>query len=153
MFEDSILSLSLGSACIMDFKCENDRATVLLPPRSLLIMSGEARYAWSHGICPRHSDIVETTNGITTQGRGTRVSFTFRKVRRGDCCCTFPEYCDTKRNCATTLIDDQTATGIENSYVHEVRGVKHVLIFNFTLFAECYRVNLCAGLRKDFEPL
>ena len=120
VFEDSILSLSLGSACIMDFKCENDKATVLLPPRSLLIMSGEARYAWSHGICPRHSDIVETTNGITTQGRGTRVSFTFRKVRRGDCCCAFPEYCDTKRNCATTLIDDETATGIENSYVHEV---------------------------------
>ncbi|XP_054015157.1 alkylated DNA repair protein alkB homolog 8 isoform X3 [Hylaeus anthracinus] len=81
---------------------------------------GEARYAWSHGICPRHNDVVETVNGITTQPRGTRVSFTFRKVRSGDCYCTFPEYCDTKKTCTDTLIDNKVATGIENSYVHEV---------------------------------
>ncbi|XP_053978893.1 alkylated DNA repair protein alkB homolog 8 isoform X1 [Hylaeus volcanicus] len=120
IFEDTILSLSLGSACIMDFKREDKRVAILLPPRSLLIMSGEARYAWSHGICPRHNDVVETVNGITTQPRGTRVSFTFRKVRSGDCYCTFPEYCDTKKTCTDTLIDNKVATGIENSYVHEV---------------------------------
>ncbi|XP_003486535.2 alkylated DNA repair protein alkB homolog 8 isoform X1 [Bombus impatiens] len=119
-FEDSILSLSLGSACIMDFKRENEKAAVLLPARSLLIMSGEARYAWSHGICPRHNDIVKSSNGVTTQPRGTRVSFTFRKIHRGDCCCNFPEYCDTKQNNATTLIDNKIALGIENSYVHDV---------------------------------
>ncbi|XP_015434660.1 PREDICTED: alkylated DNA repair protein alkB homolog 8, partial [Dufourea novaeangliae] len=120
VFEDSILSLSLGSACIMDFKREDRKAAVLLPPRSLLIITAEARYAWSHGICPRHNDVVKSTNGITTQPRGTRVSFTFRKVRRGDCCCIFPEYCDTKKTCVNTVIDDKTAMGIENSYVHEV---------------------------------
>ncbi|KOC71296.1 Alkylated DNA repair protein alkB like protein 8 [Habropoda laboriosa] len=120
VFEDNILSLSLGSACIMDFKRENKKAAILLPPRSLLIMSGETRYAWSHGICPRHNDVVKTSNGITTQPRGTRVSFTFRKIRRGDCHCNFPNYCDTKQNYTTTLIDTETALGIENSYVHEV---------------------------------
>ncbi|OAD59421.1 Alkylated DNA repair protein alkB like protein 8 [Eufriesea mexicana] len=67
-------------ACIMDFKRENEKVAIFLPPRSLLIMSGEARYAWSHGICPRHNDIVSTSTGMTTQPRGTRVSFTFRKV-------------------------------------------------------------------------
>ncbi|XP_016912340.2 alkylated DNA repair protein alkB homolog 8 isoform X1 [Apis cerana] len=120
VFEDSILSLSLGSACIMNFKKENKKASLFLPPRSLLIMSGEARYAWSHGICPRHNDIVQTSNGITTQSRGTRVSFTFRKVHRGDCCCNFPEYCDTKQNNSTTIIDNKIALGIETSYVHDV---------------------------------
>ncbi|XP_017753532.1 PREDICTED: alkylated DNA repair protein alkB homolog 8 [Eufriesea mexicana] len=119
-FEDSILSLSLGSACIMDFKRENEKVAIFLPPRSLLIMSGEARYAWSHGICPRHNDIVSTSTGMTTQPRGTRVSFTFRKVRTGDCYCNFPAYCDTKQNNAITLIDNKIAPGIENSYVHNV---------------------------------
>ncbi|XP_043263037.1 alkylated DNA repair protein alkB homolog 8 [Colletes gigas] len=120
VFEDTILSLSLGSACIMDFKRKDKRISVLLPPLSLLILSGEARYAWSHGICPRHNDVIDSVNGITTQPRNTRVSFTFRKVKTGSCCCTFPEYCDTKDNCNTTFIDDKTARGIENSYVHEV---------------------------------
>ncbi|XP_076384941.1 tRNA (carboxymethyluridine(34)-5-O)-methyltransferase ALKBH8 isoform X3 [Megalopta genalis] len=120
VFEDSILSLSLGSACIMDFKRDDEKVNILLPPRSLLIMSGEARYAWSHGICPRHNDIVKSTDGTTTQPRGTRVSFTFRKVRRGDCLCAFPQYCNIKRKSPTTLIDDKIATGLEFSYVHNV---------------------------------
>ncbi|CAL7935142.1 unnamed protein product [Xylocopa violacea] len=119
-FEDSILSLSLGSACLMDFKKEDEKVAVLLPPRSLLIMSGEARYAWSHGICPRHNDIIKTANGLTSQPRGTRVSFTFRKARKGNCCCNFPKYCDTGRNNTATLIDNTIALGIENSYVHDV---------------------------------
>lgn len=119
----------------MDFKRENEKAAVLLPARSLLIMSGEARYAWSHGICPRHNDIVRSSNGVTAQPRGTRVSFTFRKIHRGDCCCNFPEYCDTKQNNATTLIDSKIALGIENSYVHDVCIINYhlcaiVLIFN-----------------------
>lgn len=116
-FEDTILSLSLGSACIMDFKRGDQKAAIYLPPRSLLIMSDEARYAWSHGICPRHNDVVNTEAGITTQPRGTRVSFTFRKVRRGDCCCIFPKYCDSKRS---SSISNKVAKGIEHSYVHEV---------------------------------
>ncbi|CAK9821625.1 Alkylated DNA repair protein alkB homolog 8 [Anthophora retusa] len=120
VFEDTILSLSLGSACTMDFKREDKKAAVFLPPRSLLIMSGEARYAWSHGICPRHNDVVKTSKGITTQPRGTRVSFTFRKVHRGDCHCNFPKYCDTQQNYTSTFIDTEIASRIENSYVHKV---------------------------------
>ncbi|XP_076645942.1 tRNA (carboxymethyluridine(34)-5-O)-methyltransferase ALKBH8 [Halictus rubicundus] len=120
VFEDSILSLSLGSACIMDFKRGDKKVDILLPSRSLLIMSGEARYAWSHGICPRHNDVVKSTDGTTTQSRSTRVSFTFRKVRRGDCLCIFPECCDTKAKSSTILIDDKIAKGLEYSYVHSV---------------------------------
>lgn len=145
VFEDTIVSLSLGSACVMDFKREDKKAAIFLPPRSLLIMAGEARYAWTHGICPRSNDIVKTEDGITTQSRSTRVSFTFRKVRRGDCRCTFPQYCDTKQNSATALIDAKSATGIEHSYVHEVyeeisshfNETRHKQWPNVTKFLEC----------------
>lgn len=123
VFEDTILSLSLGSAYIMNFKKEDRNINVLLPARSLLIMTGEARYAWTHGICPRHSDVIETENGITTQERDIRVSFTFRKVRRGGCCCNFKEYCDT-RNDTTAFVDAETASGLEDSYVHKVHRLR-----------------------------
>lgn len=119
VFEDTILSLSLGSGCIMNFKKEDRNINVFLPARSLLIMTGEARYAWTHGICPRHSDVTETENGTTTQERGIRVSFTFRKVRRGSCCCSFKEYCDTRYDTAA-FVDAKTASGLEDSYVHKV---------------------------------
>ncbi|XP_011691611.1 PREDICTED: alkylated DNA repair protein alkB homolog 8 isoform X2 [Wasmannia auropunctata] len=118
VFEDTILSLSLGSACVMIFKKEDRKIDVLLPARSLLIMTGEARYAWTHGIGPRHSDVIETENGTTTRERGTRVSFTFRKVRRGECRCDFKDYCDTAKR--DTFIDAKAASGLESSYVHKV---------------------------------
>ncbi|XP_071643774.1 tRNA (carboxymethyluridine(34)-5-O)-methyltransferase alkbh8 [Temnothorax longispinosus] len=118
VFEDTILSLSLGSACVMNFKKDDRKIDVLLPARSLLIMTEEARYAWMHGISPRHSDIIKTENGTTTRERGTRVSFTFRKVRRGECCCDFKDYCDTAKR--DTFIDAKAASGLENSYVHKV---------------------------------
>ncbi|KAL0126115.1 hypothetical protein PUN28_004915 [Cardiocondyla obscurior] len=118
VFEDTILSLSLGSAYVMNFKKDDKKIDVLLPTRSLLIMTGEARYAWAHGICPRHSDTIKTEHGITVQERSTRVSFTFRKVRQGKCCCDFKEYCDTAKR--DTFINAQAASGLESSYVHKV---------------------------------
>jgi hypothetical protein len=55
---------------------ESERVPVWLPPRSLLVLRGEARYEWSHGIAPRKLDRV---GGQLTR-RGTRVSLTFRRV-------------------------------------------------------------------------
>lgn len=55
--------------------------SVLLPRRSLLVMTGESRYVWSHGITPRKSDIVTSpAGGLTLATRGTRTSLTFRKI-------------------------------------------------------------------------
>lgn len=95
-FEDGIISLSLGSQIVMDFRHPDGRhVSVLLPRRSLMVMKGESRYVWSHGITPRKSDIVSTqcsnekldshsceasTGGLTLLARGRRVSYTFRKV-------------------------------------------------------------------------
>lgn len=75
-FGGCVVSLSLGGPCIMQFRrakipsmsknlpennesedLENDeeynRKALFLPPRSLLVLMGEARYAWSHYI-PHH---------------------------------------------------------------------------------------------------
>ncbi|KAI8530882.1 hypothetical protein RHMOL_Rhmol11G0094400 [Rhododendron molle] len=96
-FEGSIFSLSLAGPCIMEFrrysegvsvpepvsgtdsKVENPdsssnfvRRAIYLPARSLLLLSGEARYAWHHYI-PHH------------------------KVRKGPCKCEFPQCCDLQR--------------------------------------------------------
>ena len=79
-FEDTIVSLSLGSGCIMDFTNKFDKTKkipVWLEPRSLVILSGEARDAWLHGIAARKSD---EWNGEKKE-RQRRVSLTFRKVK------------------------------------------------------------------------
>ena len=66
----------------MEFRHPDGRElSVLLPPNSLLIMTGESRYVWSHGITPRKHDIVPATDsGLTLSKRDVRTSFTFRKI-------------------------------------------------------------------------
>jgi alkylated DNA repair dioxygenase AlkB/SAM-dependent methyltransferase len=87
-FADGILSLTLKSGCTMEFR-EQQQATcnkgrqyrqrgrrklVYLPPRSLLVMCGDARYLWEHLIPGRSTD---TVNG-TVISRSTRISLTLR---------------------------------------------------------------------------
>lgn len=77
-FTGTIISLSLGSTCVMDFmnKETRDEMQLLLEPRSLLVLKEEARYKWTHGIAKRKSDRY----GGRTVTRWRRVSLTFRKV-------------------------------------------------------------------------
>jgi alkylated DNA repair dioxygenase AlkB len=78
-FENTVISLSLGSSCIMDFKNKYNRKEkyeFLLQPNSLVIITDEARYNWTHGIPSREKD---TWLGETLY-RKTRISLTFRKV-------------------------------------------------------------------------
>ena len=53
------------------------QTAVLLPRRSLLVLAGEARHAWRHGIAARRTDVV----GGGTVARERRVSLTVRRVR------------------------------------------------------------------------
>jgi alkylated DNA repair dioxygenase AlkB len=70
--------ISLGSAVMMDFtRMGHEPRSFYLRPRSLLLISGEARHRWMHGITPRKSDRV----GGLTLPRGRRVSLMFRAVR------------------------------------------------------------------------
>ncbi|KAJ9601051.1 hypothetical protein L9F63_000786 [Diploptera punctata] len=124
-FEDPILSLSLGSSVVMEFKNEDGLVIpILLRQRSLLIMSQESRYAWSHGITPRKMDIVPSTNGnLTIQQRGQRTSFTFRVIRNGECDCKYQKQCDSyqrKNKSMEPNIGNELAEKLETHHVHEV---------------------------------
>ena len=72
-FGHRIFSLSLGGAATMEFtRRDQDKVALTLAPRSLVMIYGEARYDWKHGIPARKSD-----DGIP---RARRVSLTLRRV-------------------------------------------------------------------------
>lgn len=77
-FGDTIISISLGGHCIMDFSHVETGIVVhqSLESGSLLRMVGEARYKWKHGIVARKSDLVA---GRRIE-RKRRISLTFRNV-------------------------------------------------------------------------
>lgn len=119
-FQDPIISLSLGDSVVMEFKnAKNEHKSVFLPQRSLLIMSGESRYNWTHGITPRKLDLIPTESGLSVRKRGTRTSFTFRKVRKGECECKFLEMCDSHER-RKGEIDGALAVKLEDQHVHAV---------------------------------
>src|SRR4051794_9757966 len=62
-FGRAVVSLSLLSPCVMDFRHAptGRRERLLLLPRSLLVMSDEARHDWEHGIAPRKRDLWHGT--------------------------------------------------------------------------------------------
>ena len=77
-FGDTIASLSLGGRCMMTLR-ERDgsgRCDLVLEPGSLLVLRGPARYAWTHEIAARKSDVI----GGVRHPRERRVSVTFRTV-------------------------------------------------------------------------
>jgi alkylated DNA repair dioxygenase AlkB len=82
-FGDTIISLSLGSTCVMDFinKYTKEKIEVLLEPRSLVILKDEARYDWTHGIQGKKSDFFKNQK----HERNTRISLTFRSVIVNTC--------------------------------------------------------------------
>jgi len=79
-FADGIVSVSLGSDCVMEFTHVKTQTKIqlLLERRSLLLLTGESRYDWKHGINAVKTD---TINGLKIH-RQRRVSFTFRRVLR-----------------------------------------------------------------------
>lgn len=98
-FDDGIIGLSLGSGTVMSFEKEDsisemnvlegsetgdqadagDRWDLYLPPGSVIVLSKEARYQWTHGIEKRTHDYVDIPlKGILKLKRGTRWSITFR---------------------------------------------------------------------------
>lgn len=83
-----VVSITLITGCIMEFaRVDGDEvdavdrlldspaeASMWLPPRSMVILKGEARRRWTHGIARRKKDIV----GGRLIPRGRRISVTFR---------------------------------------------------------------------------
>jgi len=81
-FGDPVIALSLGSSCVMDFTNveKREKVPVFLEARCLVVMSGESRYNWEHGIRPRKSDCIDGRK----INRSRRLSITFRNVILGE---------------------------------------------------------------------
>ncbi|KAH9939964.1 hypothetical protein B0H21DRAFT_780430 [Amylocystis lapponica] len=99
-FGDGIVGVSLGSGCVMRFDRvagdgmhgaeERGRWDVYLPQGSVLVMSEEARYGWTHGIEKRMEDLVEDSGeseraaeSCSWVERDVRLSITFRWLLPG----------------------------------------------------------------------
>jgi alkylated DNA repair dioxygenase AlkB len=81
-FGPTIVSVSLGSACVMNLtqKGTRRRTGCLLEQRSAVVLQNSARYDWMHGIAARRKDVWF---GQTIE-RKRRVSLTFRQVILSD---------------------------------------------------------------------
>lgn len=79
-FEDGIAVLSLLSASVMRFrKCEKpaEKVDVLLSPGDMILLSGDARYKWTHEINRDEKEQV-WAGEVLKQGR--RISVTLRRL-------------------------------------------------------------------------
>lgn len=80
-FGDTIISISLAGQCVMNFQREantkeQDKLPLLIPPRTLIVMTNESRFNWYHGIPPRATDRFNEQ----AYKRQRRISITLRKV-------------------------------------------------------------------------
>ena len=108
-FGDGIIGVSFGSGCVMRFDKvpsetreqgvaegeDNSRWELYLPERSVIVLSEEARYEWTHGIDERTEDFVSCEDGEDSEkdrsalpkgrwiGRDVRLSVTFRWLLPG----------------------------------------------------------------------
>jgi len=111
-FGATIMSLSLAGRAVMEFRLHeggdstepSERRAILMPPRSLLVLHGEARYRWLHYIPHRKRDALVGEDECETREE-RRVSFTFRSRREGACACEWPEACDSRAGAAQRLKD------------------------------------------------
>jgi alkylated DNA repair protein alkB family protein 8 len=97
-FLEPVVSLSLLSSVVITFKnlSGEEEKHVVLPARCLMVMTGEARYNWTHCIANRKMDRVDSKGTVF---RELRVSLTYRGVKdEYKCECNFPKGCDYEQN-------------------------------------------------------
>ncbi|KAF8508718.1 hypothetical protein BU17DRAFT_77913 [Hysterangium stoloniferum] len=91
-FADGIIGVSLGSGTVMSFRRvlndgeepkESDQHDLYLPARSIIVLTRDARYKWTHGIDGRYGDYILGQGEKSWIERGTRVSITLRWLLPG----------------------------------------------------------------------
>lgn len=80
-FADGIIGVSLGSGTVMTFQKvhptgESDRWDLYLPGRSIIVLTKDARYNWTHGIDGRSGDYV-----LDSGSEGGNATWIWRKAR------------------------------------------------------------------------
>lgn len=73
LFGPEVISLSLGSDTVFQMEKDGVKHNIIVPRRSLLVMTGDSRYKWKHHIPPRKKD--------DGKERQTRISLTYRTMR------------------------------------------------------------------------
>jgi|688.fasta_scaffold831209_1 alkylated DNA repair dioxygenase AlkB len=73
-FSNGIAILSLNNDCIITFEKNDKSHDIFLKRCSLILLTGEARYNWTHSIIPKNNN--NFTNEIP------RISITFRFVKK-----------------------------------------------------------------------
>ncbi|KAG5389025.1 hypothetical protein IGI04_030566 [Brassica rapa subsp. trilocularis] len=172
-FEDCIFSLSLAGPCIMEFRrysastwkaasITNDdnekqdsstciKKALYLPPRSMLLLSGEARYAWNHYI-PHHK--IDKVKDKVIRRSPRRVSFTLRKVRNHPCSCRASRKILSKR--MTTAMDPkvrkfESVEGADLNSISKPDGIRFRLVSYNILAQEVDEYD--SFYRKNMESL
>jgi alkylated DNA repair dioxygenase AlkB len=88
-YADGIVGISLTGGCVMVFAKGGAVHHMYLPPRTVYVLTGPARWEWGHGIAPRREDMVEDEDEdgvrvrVQTVLRDLRVSATFRWMKPG----------------------------------------------------------------------
>ncbi|KAF9480159.1 hypothetical protein BDN70DRAFT_894342 [Pholiota conissans] len=96
-YDDGIVGVSFSSGCVMRFDRvkqeesapeQQERYNVYLPERSVIVMTEEARYDWTHGIDKKTRDLVSPPGSTEPSeavwiDRGMRMSVTFRWLLPG----------------------------------------------------------------------
>ncbi|KAF9035332.1 hypothetical protein BDZ89DRAFT_925991, partial [Hymenopellis radicata] len=91
-FGDGIIGISFASGCVMQFASVSDDEDTgeekriydfYLPEGSIIVMTGDARYKWTHGIEKRRADFVDGDGGGRWIERTMRMSITFRWLLPG----------------------------------------------------------------------
>jgi alkylated DNA repair protein alkB family protein 8 len=80
VFGDTVVGLSLGADAVMEFTRGDQTYFAWLPRRSLMIMTGEARYQWKHSIPKRVKYVDSTGVTVTKPAEYRRISLTYRRV-------------------------------------------------------------------------
>jgi alkylated DNA repair protein alkB family protein 8 len=135
LFENDICSLSLNSDIKFTFTNQEtkEKKCILAPRRSLLIMSDESRYLWSHETYSMKQDALLNTR----LKRNKAISLIFRKLRistgqapdklsskveeiLSPCKCKWLKYCDSRSSLSTDSLSDKTrmeSKFLEDEYV------------------------------------
>ena len=97
-FSEISATLSLKSATSIHFKNpQNVTVELQVKPRSLVLLTGEARYNFLHEVPMRKMDKI---NGML-KFRHRRVSLVFRKLRHTPCSCEWSVLCDSQNKSAS----------------------------------------------------
>ncbi len=82
LFADTVVGLSIGADAVMHFSKNNEKFDCFLPRRSLMMMTGAARYDWKHSISDNVTYIDNLGQKCIKPENYRRFSLTYRTIAK-----------------------------------------------------------------------